>query len=357
MNMNISGYITPHTSYGIATLNFLRAFVDLGHSCSLFSTGDLSKIQFGEFTTYVRDTLLNSENFSPNDISLRFAHQFDMATGIGFGPRVGYTFFEMDQLTKLEVNHLNSLDLVLVPSEWAKEVCIKSGVESYISVCPAGYDPNIFRPIDYMPKECVFLSVGKWEKRKQQDQIVEAFSKAFSPKDNVKLILSMDNPFFDTSEKKNKYKAKLANQINIVGRLQKHSDLARIIQQSYCFVAPSLAEGWNMPLLEAMACGKFTIATNYSGHTAFCDESTTLLINPSGKEKAIDGMWFKENSKTNCGDWITYNVDDLVDHMKSIYQVYQSGVSHNNFAIEKSKRYSWANSAQIILDKIKEKCL
>ena len=357
MSMNISGYITPNTSYGIVTLNLIKAFVDLGHSCSIFPTGDLNRINFGEYSSYVRDCILASEEFSPNDISFRVAHQFDMATGIGFGPRVGYTFFEVDRLTKLEVNHLNSLDLVLVPSEWAKQVCIESGVAAHVSVCPAGFDPKIFKPVHYMPKECVFLSVGKWEVRKQQDAIVEAFYSAFTKHDNVKLIMSMDNPFMDISEKKNKYKARLGSQINFIDRVASHAHLARLMQQSYCLVAPSLAEGWNMPLLEAMACGKFTIATNYSGHTEFCNESTTLLIEPASKVPAIDNMWFKENSKTNCGNWITYDIDELTEHMRSIYRTYRNGIVLNDNAINNSLDYTWENSAKRIVEKFEEICL
>jgi len=357
MNLNLSGYITPNTSYGIVTLNLLKSFVDIGHSWSVFPSSDISRLDFGEFTSYVRDSLASNEDFSPNDISFRVAHQFDMATGIGSGPRVGYTFFEMDRLTKLEVTHLNSLDLVLVPSEWAKQVCIDSGVASFVSVCPAGYNPEVFSPVEYMPSECVFLSIGKWEHRKQQDQIVDAFYNAFNKNDNVKLIMSMDNPFMDLSDKKNKYKVKLGNQIQIISRVKNHYDLARLIQQSYCFIAPSLAEGWNLPLLEAMACGKFSIATNYSGHTEFCDNNTTLLLNPTGKIPAFDGMWFRENSKTNCGNWITYDKDELIQHMRSIYQTYKSGLVLNYNAIDKTSECTWNNTAKRAVEKFEDICL
>jgi glycosyltransferase involved in cell wall biosynthesis len=208
-----------------------------------------------------------------------------------------------------------------------------------------------------MPSECSFLSIGKWEYRKQQDQIVEAFSKAFTKSDNVKLYISMDNPFIDISEKKNKYKATLGPKVNIIDRVKNHAVLARLIQQSYCFVAPSLAEGWNLPLLESMACGKFTIATNYSGHTEFCDKNTTLLLEPTGKVPALDGMWFRENSKTNCGKWITYDEEQLVDHMRTIYQTYKSGATLNYNAIDKVSDLTWNNAAQRIVESFQEICL
>ena len=112
-----------------------------------------------------------------------------------------------------------------------------------------------------------------------------------------------------------------------------------------------------MPLLEAMACGKFTIATNYSGHTQFCDNTTSLLIEPTGKTEAVDNMWFNKDTKTNCGHWITYNINDMVDHMRSIYQLHQSGISLNQAAINRSLNFTWDIAAKTILDKIKEKCL
>jgi glycosyltransferase involved in cell wall biosynthesis len=208
-----------------------------------------------------------------------------------------------------------------------------------------------------MPSECVFLSIGKWEHRKQQDQIVDAFYNAFNTNDSVKLIMSMDNPFMDLSDKKNKYKTKLGNQIQIINRVKSHHDLARLIQQSYCFVAPSLAEGWNLPLLESMACGKFSIATNYSGHTEFCDKNTTLLLNPTGLTPAVDGMWFRENSKTNCGNWITYDQNQLIQHMRSIYQTYKSGLVLNYNAIDKASTFTWDNAAKRIVEKFEEICL
>ena len=45
-----------------------------------------------------------------------------------------------------------------------------------------------------------------------------------------------------------------------------------------CGLFPARAEGWNLELLEMMACGKQVIATNYSAHTEFCTKENSILI-------------------------------------------------------------------------------
>jgi glycosyltransferase involved in cell wall biosynthesis len=351
MRVNLSGYITATTSYGLVTLNFLKSLSDAGIEVDLH--GPVQQENFGVFGPYVRKTHEQSQLFDSNAISLRIAHQFDMAPSIGSGPRAGYTFFEMNRLTPLEVHHLASLDALIVPTQWAKTVCSDSGIESV--VCPPGYDHTIFSPVDYMPPQCVFLSVGKWETRKQQDQIVKAFYKAFSPKDNVNLWMSCDNKFMPqiVEERKNNYKDVLKDKIKIINRVTSHEDLARIVQQSYCFVAPSLAEGWNLPLLEAMGCGKFNIATNYSGHTEFCTEESTVLIEPSGLVPADDGMWFRPGSKTNNGEWCSYKEDDLIESMRIIYKKYCSGQVLNKRAIDQASKFTWAKSSGKLIEELR----
>lgn len=341
MHLNITGYITDKTSYGIVTLNLIN---------------ELSKIN----TIHLYDQSVIKFEYIPkvpildaNTPSLRIAHQFDMANRIGSGPAIGYTFSEVNKLTTKEKEHLNSLNLVIVPTNWQRGIYTDSGVNSVVA--HAGYDPSIFKPVDYIHPKCVFLSVGKWEVRKQQTQIVEAFSKAFGQKDNVELWLSCSNRFMqiEVERHQREYKKLLGEKLTIIDYVNSPKSLASIMQQSFCFVAPSLAEGWNLPLLEAMACGKHSIATNYSGHTEFCTPETSLLIEPTGLVPAIDGKWFLANNDINCGEWCSYELDDLVTSMRQIYELYNAGHILNQAAIKQANLFTWANSAQQITDRIK----
>ena len=179
MNLNLTGYITTSTSYGLVTLNFMRSLMDL--NVNVATHGISHNEDYGVYDAYVRKSSLTAKHFETEAPCLSIKHPFDFAQSVGCGPRIGYTFFEVNKLTSLELNHLRSLDKLIVPSMWAADICIAHGIAN-TEVCPAGYDDTIFTPIDYIPKSCIFLSVGKWEVRKQQDNIVKAFAKAFSPK-------------------------------------------------------------------------------------------------------------------------------------------------------------------------------
>lgn len=353
MNLNLSGYITTGTSYGLVTLNFLKSLIDLEVDVA---THGISQEDYKEFTPYVRKSAQLAKNFDYRAPSLKIAHQFDMAASIGFGPRFGYTFFEVNNLTNLECNHLKSLDELIVPSKWASEVCLDSRLLPP-KICPPGYNEQVFKPVNYIPNQCIFLSVGKWEVRKQQDQIVNAFSKAFRASDNVALWMSCNNKFIKdfVTEKKKLYKDLLGEKLTLIDYLPNHNDLARLMKMSYCFVAPSLAEGWNLPLLEAMGCGKFNIVTNYSAHTEFCDAQSSILIEPTKLVPAIDNMWFKEGSETNNGEWCSYNEDDLVEAMRIVYRKYQGGTILNNEALANAQKFTWSKSAQTMKDIIYDK--
>jgi glycosyltransferase involved in cell wall biosynthesis len=353
MEINLTGYITNQTSYGLVTLNLLK---EMDRYCSAINLHSSPQGDCGEFNALVRKKNDIAPMFDICAPSLRIAHQFDMAIGIGLGKRYGYTFSELNRLTPIEKNHLNSLETVIVPTGWQAEVYRQNGVDSRIEVCNAGYNDDIFTPCKYMPPKCVFLSIGKWEVRKQQDQIVTAFHKAFSEQDNVELWLSCDNKFIKefVDEKKRAYKDLLGDRLKIIGRVQSPFDLARIIQQSYCFVAPSLAEGWNLPLLEAMACGKFSIATNYSGHTEFTNKDTTHLLQPTGLVPAVDNMWFRENSPTNCGEWCSYSEDDLISAMWTVLEDYKSGKILSAPAELMAKKFTWSNAAKTMTSILEE---
>jgi glycosyltransferase involved in cell wall biosynthesis len=327
------------TSYGIVFSNILKELQKMGE-IYVFPIGNIA-----------RDTMpFTIGRLAPNlDLPcLKVWHQFGMNESVSSGFKAGYTFFEMDELTKWELNSLNCLDHLICPTAWQAEVCHNSGYSGDISVIPPGFDPEIFKPIQYFPKKCVFLSIGKWEVRKQQDVIVAAFSKAFPKNEEVSLWMSCENRFLGeefNKKKKRQYEQLLQDRVRVISRLSSHEEIARLIQQSYCFVAPSLAEGFNMPLLESMACNKEVIATDYSGHTEFITDKC-CKIQITGKERADDKMWFNRNEFQNCGSWATYDFDDLVDAMRFTYEKWRGGVVSGT--ADDVKQFTWSSTAKDI---------
>ena len=62
-------------------------------------------------------------------------------------------------------------------------------------------------------------------------------------------------------------------------------DVARLYNAGDAFVLPTRGEGWGLPLLQAMALGKPTVAPNWGGQTAFMTPSTSFLLEVDGLDE------------------------------------------------------------------------
>ena len=118
--------------------------------------------------------------------------------------------------------------------------------------------------------------------------------------------------------------------------------------QSTCGVFPARAEGWNLELLEMMACNKPVITTDFSAHTEFCTKENSFLIPIHITEPAYDGKWFDGNT----GEGATLGesqVLKLANHMKFVHE---NKITTNPKGVETAKKFTWENSAKLVWEAI-----
>ncbi|MGH7138897.1 MAG: glycosyltransferase, partial [Pirellulales bacterium] len=292
--------------YGVVGLNVLKALSRTGREVACWPIG---RIDAGaDDRQLIEEAIERQKRFDGRAPSIRIAHQNHLAEHVG-SPRIGFPIFELDQFTQQELNHLRNQDRLLVTCQWAKEIVESCGAlpeSGLVGIAPLGVDRTIFHePLDDVhdrPRTTVFLSVGKWERRKGHDLLLEAFNKAFGPQDDVELWMLTFNPVIGNDRSatmaKNQqweslYKScPLAEKIRILPRLADQREVAATMRRADCGVFLSRAEGWNLPLLEMMSCGRQVIATNYSAHTEYCDSSNALLVQVDQLEDAYDERWF-----------------------------------------------------------------
>jgi glycosyltransferase involved in cell wall biosynthesis len=342
--------------YGLVGLNILRAL-------SEFSEVSFWPIGAPECDPshhdLVKTAIKNSHTPDFTAPCIRIWHQNDMAQFVGSGLKIGFPIFELDRFNDIERHHLRHLDKIFVCSSWAKDVCIEQEVvsEENIHVIPLGVDSGLFASVFQdkpdNDKKTIFFNCGKWEVRKGHDILVKAFNKAFSREDNVELWMLCTNIFFSENENlewQNLYTSSdLGEKVFIIPRQQSQKDVYNIMRKTDCGVFPARAEGWNLELLEMMACGKHVIATNYSAHTEFCNEQNCLLVEAKEKEEAFDGKWFKGQ-----GNWAKISeseIESISKHMQLIHESKQNNtLGVNHAGLETAKKYSWNNSAREIIN-------
>jgi glycosyltransferase involved in cell wall biosynthesis len=164
----------------------------------------------------------------------------------------------------------------------------------------------------------------------------------------------------------------------VAGWLQSVTDVTALYRAADAGVFPYFAEGWNLPLIEAMACGTPCIATYYSGPTEFLSKRTTSgkLIIPGAepqKEEMIpeantdifipltegreavarDNVFFQGDR----GNWFQVEQNHLVDRMKETIEAAPGkirDIGENAASFVRSK-FTWQQSARAAMDTLIER--
>jgi glycosyltransferase involved in cell wall biosynthesis len=353
--MNIVAPINQ-LGYGVTGLNIVKHMA-AKRKTSLWCLGQ-PQVTNQEDANIISQCLKNASFPDFDAPCIKIWHQHDMSQFAGKGRRIGFPIFELDEFNELEKHHLNSLDGLFVCSQWAKNVAINNLTLSpeNIHVIPLGVDNVIFKPTsDNGNSKTIFFNCGKWEIRKGHDVIPEIFSQAFNENDDVELWMMCQNPFLKPEEEnawKNLYlKTKLGSKIRFIDRVNTQQEVYNIMSQTDCGLFPARAEGWNLELLEMMACGKHTIATNCAAHTEFCNDINCRLIDVDSYETAYDGQWFHGTH----GKWAKLGkdqIDQTIEHCRAIHSLKKSGLDINRAGVETANTFTWDNSTNHILSHV-----
>jgi glycosyltransferase involved in cell wall biosynthesis len=301
------------------------------------------------------------------DVAIRLSIA-NPADALGFfgKKRVLYTMLEVDKIPPFWVDSLNTMDQAWTPSKWGKEVFIKSGVDDdKVKVVPAGVNTDVFNHYrePLIKKEdgvFRFMMEGKWEKRKGVDILCHAFSEEFKEDEKVQLLLDCSTIKLFAPQA-NIYKdlftlglgQKRAEMLIVEEIIPNYSDMGRLYTSADCFVCPTRGEGWNLPLIEAMACGLPSITTNWSGQTEFIDEKYSYLLNDFKISPANNsiGQFFLQ-----FGNWADPSVKELREKMRYVFDNQDEARKKGELAEKEMQKWTWDEAAKKSLIALKELC-
>jgi hypothetical protein len=237
------------------------------------------------------------------------------------------------------IDNLNSMQLIIVPSEFTKTVFETTAkqhgkfITTPIEVIPEYFDETIYTNVventlsilDEIPETFAFLSVGHWlhgqlgEDRKNIGGVIHCFFNTFkNQKDQPALILKTSGATYSIMDR-----MEIENKINQVRNLFPkdrlpnvyllHGDLTDSEMNALynhtkvkAMISFTKAEGFGRPLLEFSTTGKPILAPHYSGQADFlkkdfiCEIKGGLTdIHPATRnEFLIEGAkWFTPDYK------------------------------------------------------------
>jgi glycosyltransferase involved in cell wall biosynthesis len=124
------------------------------------------------------------------------------------------------------------------------------------------------------------FSVGDLQPRKNQIGLIEAFSKLVTACPHLKhqLVLTGKETWFTPKVRDAARSCGFASRIHFTGFVS-DQDLLELYNACDCFVFPSFYEGFGLPILEAMACGRAVACSNTSSMPEVAD-GAGLLFDP-----------------------------------------------------------------------------
>jgi len=270
------------------------------------------------------------------------------------GLKIAYNVWESTLQPDQYFNKLKEFDELWVPSKWQRDCSIAQGYDpNKIKVVPEGVDVNTFFPEDTSHEltsdgRFKFFLAGRWDYRKSIKEIIETFLKTFDNDEPVDFIISVDNPFsgdgMKTTEERLEHYGLKDNRIKVL-HFPPREEYIQLLKSCDAFVSCARAEGWNLPLIEAMACGTPSIYSNCSGQLEFA-EGKGLPVKIVG-EKPVDASTYSHFNES-IGN---YYEPDFKDLGKQMWNVVTNYKYYKQKALEESEEirrdFNWERIAEI----------
>ena len=242
---------------------------------------------------------------------------------------------------------------VVTPSSWSRRAFLKAGYSpDRVHVIPHGVDPGLTLPLPADKRSQIraslkvaadafaFLNIGAMTWNKGIGPLIAAFAIHRRVFPRSVLILKGSDALYGNILQKSIDEAgrlraeardsTLREGIRYIPQNLSCEQVARLYRSADAYIAPYRAEGFNLPVLEAMAAGLPVVVTRGGATDDFCPEEAGLKI-------AADPM------AGESGEYLEPRIESIVEQMARIVEESSTrqrlALRGHECAIE---RYSWS---------------
>ena len=256
--------------------------------------------------------------------------------------------WEESEFPKAWVDSFNdSLQAITVMSSLVKKILIDNGVKIPIKVTGLGVDHvdqiNTDKEFSIKANKFKLLHISSCFPRKGIDILISAYSRIFTIKDDVTLIIkTFNNPHnkVDQLLAKAKESNPLFPDVILIYDDLNPSQLKALYEQVDVLVMPSRGEGFGLPIGEAMRLGIPVITTAWGGQMDFCNQNNCWLID---YKFSISESHFKSLDSY----WVEPSIEDLMKQITSVYKANYSALKHKTDCAKKNiQSFTWKNTVK-----------
>jgi glycosyltransferase involved in cell wall biosynthesis len=265
-------------------------------------------------------------------------------------------------------------DELWVHTRWVADQAAAGGIErSKTHVVPHGVDTEVMQPegprFDFEmgsragdPGRFVFLFVGAAVARKGVDVLLDAYGRAFTTDDPVTLVIKDHggDVFYQgvrLAEAIAAFRARPGSpDLHYLDTYLEPDRLAALYRSCDAGVFPYRAEGFAMPILEAMACGTPAIAPRFGACLDFCDDDTAFLVKarrirlPVLRNLQFNTLGFRE--EVDEVDFCEVDPAVLAAEMRGVASLGPGVREVGAAAAARARDFSWAATIERIRERL-----
>jgi glycosyltransferase involved in cell wall biosynthesis len=328
------------------------------------------KAQKGLFSSEQEGMLESIPEAAPEaifDATLRISYPFDFSLQPS-GRTIIFATSEFKILEKHalkgapDIEALSRSDVLLVtPSHWSRGGLIDAGFRAdQVVVIPHGVDPATFKPsIDRKAVRAAlkmpgftFANVSAMTENKGIDLLLRAFAAVAEKHPDARLLLKGSDDLYNSHILLQKticrlptgVASRLEGRIVYGGNAATMASMAEFYQLADVYVSPYRAEGFNLPVLEASACGIPVICTDGGSTDDFMNDDTARFI----ESRVCDAV---------LGDQVGRKLEPNLDHLIHLmFQAVEDTAWYNRAAwagpARAAKEFSWDLAVDKLLNGI-----
>lgn len=287
--VNLIGYLHAESGVGEAARASLRALRRSNLALSLidYRLGNVSRM--GEvFEGHVNRAYYPINLMHVNADQSKIAREYLGEVLFNGRYTIGYWYWEMPEFPESLHFAYEQVDEIWVATEYNRQ-SIGKHTDKPVHVIPPAIEVKITKPLSraelHMADDAfIFLHMSdvlSIPQRKNPLGVVEAFLKAFGndPGLKVKLVIKLSNLDYQPALSEEIFEImETEPRIQLIHESLDRNTLNNLVDACDCYVSLHRAEGFGLPIAEAMYLGKPVIATNWSGNVDLMDESNSLPV-------------------------------------------------------------------------------